>query len=89
VKRSTLYTIAVVAAVAALFFYLTTARATQTCRVCVQFRGRTNCATARAGTVKDAVTGAQQTACGPLAAGMDQRIACDNTPPVSTECQSA
>ncbi len=87
-KRSTLYAVALLAAVAALFFYLTTARATQTCRVCVEFHGRSNCATARAGSVKDAVSGAQQTACGPLTAGMDDRIACDNTAPISSECQT-
>ena len=56
--------------------------------MCVEFRGRTNCASARAGSVKDAVAGAQQTACGPLTAGMDDRIACDNTAPISSECQT-
>src|ERR1700747_237424 len=45
-KRSTLYTIAAVLAVAALFFFMTTARAKVQCRVCTEFRGRTNCATA-------------------------------------------
>src|SRR5881275_2932448 len=45
-KRSTLYTLAAVFAVAALFFFMTTARAKVQCRVCMEFHGRTNCATA-------------------------------------------
>ena len=45
-KRSTLYTLAAVFAVAALFFFMTTARATVQCRVCMEYRGRTNCAAA-------------------------------------------
>src|SRR2546430_742810 len=49
-KRSTLYAIAGVLAVAALFFVMTTARAKTRCRVCVEFRGRTNCATAAGAT---------------------------------------
>ena len=45
-KRSTLYTIAAVLAIGLLFFYMTTARATEECTVCVEFQGGTNCATA-------------------------------------------
>src|SRR2546429_5458375 len=45
-KRSTLYSIAAVLAVAALFFFMTTARAKVRCRVCMEYRGRTNCAAA-------------------------------------------
>jgi len=47
VKRSTLYSIAAVLAIAALFFFMTTARATVECRVCMDYRGGSNCATAR------------------------------------------
>ena len=53
-KRSRWITIAVVAAVIALFFYMSTARANQECRVCVEFQGRSNCATAAGSTVAEA-----------------------------------
>ncbi len=87
-KRSTLYGLALVIAVAALFFFLTTARASQQCRVCVEFRGRSNCATAVGAGVRQATEGAHQTACGPLTVSMDDRIACDNTPPTTAECRA-
>jgi len=87
-KRSTLYGLAAVLAVAALFFVMTTARAKVQCRVCVEFRGRTNCATAAGATERAAREGAQTTACGPVASGMDEQIGCGRTVPVSAQCQS-
>ena len=86
-KRSTLYTLAAVIAVAALFFVMTTARAKVQCRVCVEFRGRANCATAVGQTEQAAREGAQTTACGPIASGMDEQIGCGRTQPVSVQCQ--
>jgi hypothetical protein len=88
VKRSTLLTLAVIAAVAALFFYLTTAEASTTCDVCMTFNGRTNCASAVGVTEQAAKEGAQTTACGPIASGMDQSIACGRTPPASVTCHT-
>ncbi|HYU00633.1 MAG TPA: hypothetical protein VEK85_09670 [Gemmatimonadales bacterium] len=86
-KRSTLYTLAAVFAVAALFFFMTTARAKVQCRVCMEFRGRSNCATAVGATQQAARDGAQTTACGPIASGMDEQIGCSRTPPASVQCQ--
>lgn len=57
------------------------------CRVCVQFKDGRNCATASAADEKSAAQGAQTTACGPLAAGMDATIACGNAVPVTRECR--
>ena len=87
-KRSTLYTLAAVLAVAALFFVMTTARAKVQCRVCVEFRGRSNCATAVGATEQAAREGAQTTACGPVASGMDEQIGCGRVQPAVAECQS-
>ena len=87
-KRSTLYTIAIVLAVAALFFFMTTARAKVQCKVCVDFHGRSNCATALGPTEQAAREGAQTTACGPIANGMDQQIACGRLPPTLAECST-
>ena len=86
-KRSTLYTLAAVLAVAALFFFMTTARAKVQCHVCMEFRGRTNCATALGPTEQAAREGAQSTACGPIASGMDEQIGCSRTPAASIQCQ--
>ena len=86
-KRSTLYTLAAVFAVAALFFFMTTARAKVQCRVCMEFRGRANCATAVGATQQAARDGAQTTACGPIASGMDEQIGCGRSPPASVQCQ--
>lgn len=87
-KRSTLITIAVVAAVIALFVYLSTARANQECTVCVEFQGLSNCATAAGATVAEATQTAQSTACGPVAKGMNETIACGNRAPVSVQCRT-
>jgi len=87
-KRSTLITIGVVLAIAALFFYMTTAKASQECTVCMEFRGQRNCATAVGPTEQQAHEGAQTTACGPIASGMDQTIACGRTPPLSVQCRT-
>ena len=86
-KRSTLYSIAAVFAVAALFFLMTSARAKVQCRVCMAYKGRTNCASAVGVTQDAAAQGAQTTACGPIASGMDQQIECSRTPPASAECR--
>jgi hypothetical protein len=88
VKRSTLYTIAVLAAIAALFFFLTAGQAREECTVCMDFRGRTNCATASAPGRDEAIEGARSTACGPITAGMNESIACGNTQPDSVQCRT-
>ena len=86
-KRSTLYSIAVVFAIAALFFVMTTARAKVECRVCMTYHGSSNCATAVGPTESAAEQGAQSTACGPIASGMDQQIECGRIPPASAQCR--
>lgn len=87
-KRSTVLTLLAIVAIAGLVFYMTTAHAAHRCQVCVAYHGRTNCATAAAETEQDAREGAQTTACGPLASGMDESIACGRVQPVSVECHT-
>jgi threonine/homoserine efflux transporter RhtA len=86
-KRSTVLTLAVVAVVIGLFFYMSTARATEECAVCVEFKGRSNCATAAGRTSAEATETAQHTACGILASGMNESIACGNAAPLSVQCK--
>lgn len=87
-KRSTGITLAVLALIIALFFYMSTARATQECRVCVEFQGSSNCATAAGRTPAEATETAHHTACGVLARGMNESIACGNRAPISVQCRS-
>lgn len=86
-KRSTLYTIAVIAGIAALFFIMTSSSAKVTCEVCMDFRGRNNCASASGVDEAQATETARSTACGPIASGMDESIACGNTVPATTRCR--
>ncbi len=87
-KRSTLITLAAIAVVVGLFFYMSTARATEECTVCMEFNGRTNCATAAGRTPAEATETAHTTACGPIASGMNETIACGNRAPLSVQCRT-
>jgi hypothetical protein len=58
------------------------------CFVVVDFRGRIDSATASAATEADAARQAQSTACGTIAFGMDESIACGNVRPVRQVCQA-
>lgn len=87
-KRSTVITLAVLALIIALFFYMSTASAREECTVCMEFEGRSNCATAAGSTSAEATETAHRTACGPIVSGMNQTIACENRVPVSTQCRT-
>lgn len=85
--RSLAFLIAVIALVGYLLWSTMGARRAE-CRVCAEFQGQRNCATATAATEKEARRSAQSTACGVIARGMDESIACSNAPPVSAECRT-
>ena len=87
-KRSTVITLTVLALIVGLFFYMSTASAHEECNVCVEFQGRSNCATAAGSTVKEATETAHNTACGPVVNGMNETIACQNREPVSVQCRT-
>ena len=58
-----------------------------TCEVCMEYKGRTNCATASGTTQEEAVRTATDTACATISAGMTESIQCSRTPPVSVTWQ--
>lgn len=87
-KRSTLITILFVVAFGALLLFNTLSAQKHECSVCVEFHGRRNCAAASNETEEAALRAAQTTACGTIASGMDQSIACDRTPPISQQCKT-
>ena len=82
-----LIAILVILAFVAFLAWTTVSAQKVECHVCVEFANGRNCATASAADEKSAVQGAQTTACGPLANGMDATIACGNTVPVTRECR--
>jgi len=86
--KKSLIVIAIVLAIGGMFFYMTTAHASQECEVCMQYNGRSNCAKAAGRTVDQATEGAHTTACGPLTSGMNETIACQRTTPLRVQCRT-
>ena len=58
------------------------------CSVTVNFAGESNSATASAASQADALREAQTAACGPLANGMNESIACGRIPPTRRQCRN-
>jgi hypothetical protein len=56
------------------------------CEICVEFKGKINCASASAISEAAAAKSAQATACGTLAKGRIESTACRNTPSLSRRC---
>lgn len=57
------------------------------CKVCVEFRGQKNCATASAANESQAAESAQSTACGTISSGMAEAVLCGDAAPVTRQCQ--
>ena len=87
-KPKTLLTLAVILAFVGLLAWSTLSAQKVTCQVCVEFNGGRNCAKASHSSEAEAARAAQTTACGPLASGMNEVIACENRPPVSKSCST-
>ena len=85
-KRSTMVTIGALVVFGAYLLYSTLTSQKYSCTVSVIYLGRSGTATASAGVRDDAIRQAQTTACGPITSGMNESIACSNTPPAKTEC---
>jgi hypothetical protein len=86
--RGKLVTLLLVLVFAAFLLWSTLTSQHAECTVAVAFRGAQGTGTASAATEADAVREAQTAACGPLARGMDDRIACSRTPPVTRRCRT-
>lgn len=87
-KKGNLVTLMVLVALGAFLLYNTLASQRHECSVTVDFRGRSNTATASAATEEEATRNAVTTACGPITAGMDESIACGNVVPVKKVCKT-
>jgi hypothetical protein len=87
-KRGTIITIVAIVAFGALLLFNTLSAQKAECTVCVEFNGHRNCATASHANESDAKTSAQSTACGVLANGMNESIACGRVTPLSVQCKT-
>lgn len=87
-RKSTLITIALVAAFTAILLYSTMSAQQVTCTACITWNRTENCATASAKDEAEALRSAVNTACGPLAQGMDESIRCANLPPQRPQCRA-
>lgn len=82
-SKSAWLAILFIGAVLALLVYLTLDLKQHTYQVCMEYQGRTNCATASGTTKEEAIRTATDTACATISAGMTESIQCSRTPPAS------
>jgi hypothetical protein len=87
-RSGKLITLLVVLAFAGLLLYSTLSSQRVECTVTVGFNNAQNTATASGASEADASREAQTTACGPLARGMNESIACGRIPPIGRQCKS-
>ena len=85
-NKRTLVGVLIVLAFVGYLLWSTLASQRSECRVCVAFKNGRNCATASAASRSEATRNAQTTACGVLAQGMNETIACGNAVPEGVEC---
>ena len=86
--RGKLATIIAVTGFVALLLWSTLSSQKVECTVTMEFQGRRATGSASAANTADASMQAKTTACGPLTSGMNDRIACDNRPPVTQRCRA-
>ena len=86
-RRGRLLTLLAVLAFAGFLLWSTLSAQRVECAVTVAFNNTRNSATASAASEADATREAQTAACGPIANGMNESIACSRIPPVSRQCR--
>ncbi len=72
-----------VAGFLAFIVYLTVSGPSYRVKVCMAFEGRNACKTVRAKTEQDALRGAITNACGDIASGVTEVVACEGATPAS------
>ncbi|MGZ8392133.1 MAG: hypothetical protein ACXWWK_04745 [Gemmatimonadales bacterium] len=87
-QRGRLLTLLTVLAFAGFLLWTTLSAQRVECSVTVVFNNTRNSATASASSEADATREAQTAACGPIANGMNESIACGRIPPVSRQCRT-
>jgi hypothetical protein len=87
-RRGKLMTLLLVLAFAVFLLWSTLTSQHAECTVVVEFGGARGTGTASAASEADALREAQTAACGPLAQGMNEHIACGRTPPITRRCRT-
>jgi hypothetical protein len=87
-NRGRLLTVLVLLAFGGFLLWSTISSQRVECTVTVAFNNAQNTATASAASEADATREAQTAACGPIAAGMNESIACGRIPPVRRQCRN-
>ena len=87
-KRGTVIGLIIAAIFAGFLLWSTMSAQRFDCQACVEFNGGRNCAKVSGNTEAEALRAAVSTACGPVASGMNESIACQNRPPVSKQCSA-
>jgi hypothetical protein len=87
-RRGKLVMLLLVLAFAAFLLWSTLTSQHAECTAVVAFGGGQDTGTASADNQPDALREAQTAACGPLTRGMNDRIACGRTPPITWRCRS-
>jgi hypothetical protein len=70
----------------AYLIYSSVTPAQVSCEVCINFRGRTGCGSARGVDANEAQRTATDVACASISSGVTDSIACGNTPPIKLMC---
>jgi hypothetical protein len=87
-SRARLVALLVIVGFIAFLVYSTIEGQRVECTVTVDFQGEQRTATASGATEESAAEQAQTAACGPLAKGMDESIACSRRPPAARQCRT-
>ena len=87
-KRGRLLTLLALVAFGGFLLWSTLSSQRVECTVTVAFNNARNSATASAASEADATREDQTAACGPIAHGMNESIACGRIPPVSRQCRT-
>jgi hypothetical protein len=85
VKKTTLLAIAFVLLVLCFIMISSFDRPGVSCRVCITFKGASDCRRATAATRQEALRAAVTTACAQLSGGVIESSQCENTTPTSIE----
>lgn len=86
-SRTRLLPILVIVGFLAFLLFATLEDQRVECTVTVAFQGESRTATASGASEESATEQAQTAACGPLARGMDESIACGRRPPTTRSCR--
>lgn len=85
--KGSVLTIVLLAGLVGILAWLTLGAQQVQCEVCMDFKGRKNCATAAAATRDEAMRTGRSTACGLIVSGVRDSFACDAAQPASIRCR--